>query len=64
MIGVRDFPLAVRAPALLLDPRLALGVELVEAQGRAGVGRREHLDRDVDEGSSSEVTLPSRSCWQ
>ena len=29
-LGVRHLALAVRAPALLLDARLALGVELVE----------------------------------
>ena len=33
-LGVRDLALARRTPALLLDARLALGVELVEADRR------------------------------
>ena len=59
-VGVRHFALAVRAPALLLDARLTLGVQLVEAERRAGVGRRKHLDRDVHE-ADLEITLPRRS---
>ena len=59
-VGVRNLALAVRAPALLLDARLTLGMELVEAERRARVGRRKHLDRDVDE-ADLQVTFPRRS---
>ena len=59
-LRVRHLALAVRAPALLLDARLALGVELVERDRRRRLGRREHLDRDVDE-ADLEVALPGRS---
>src|SRR6185295_18932600 len=59
-VGVRDFALAVRAPALLLNARLALGMELVEADRRARFGRGEHLDRDIDQ-ADLQVTLPGRS---
>ena len=59
-VGVGHFTLALRTPALLLDPCLTLAVQLVEAQGRAGIGRWKHLDRDVHE-ADLEITLPRRS---
>src|SRR4029079_12713620 len=59
-VGVGDLAFAFRAPAFLLDAGLAFAVELVEAQRRAGVGRREHLDRDVDE-ADLEIALPGWS---
>ena len=40
-LGVGDLALAVRAPALLLDARLALGVKLVEGERRGRFGRRD-----------------------
>ena len=60
-VRVGHFLLARRAPALLLDARLAFGVKLVEAQGRAGVGGRKHLDRDVHK-ADLEVALPGGAC--
>src|SRR4029450_13260507 len=60
-LGERHLALAVRTPALLLDPRLALAVELVEADGRGRVRRGKHADGDVHEGDLEEA-LPSRSC--
>ena len=60
-LRVRHFAVAVRAPALLLNARLALGVELVEGNGAARFGRREHLDRDVHQ-ADLEVALPRCSC--
>ena len=60
-LGDRNLALALRAPALLLNARLALGVELVEADGGGGVGRGEHPDRDVHEADLEEA-LPGRSC--
>jgi hypothetical protein len=48
-LRVGNVTLAVRAPALLLDARLALAMELVEGNGRGRLGGREHLHRDVDE---------------
>src|SRR5262249_39205389 len=59
-VGVWHFALALRAPALLLNPRLALAVQLVETECRAGIGRREHLDRNIDE-ADLQVPLPRRS---
>src|SRR5207248_10292663 len=59
-VGIRHLSLALRAPALLLNARLAFRVKLVEAQRGAGVGCRKHLDRDVDE-ANLEITLPCRT---
>ncbi len=59
-VGVGHFTLALRTPALLLNPRLTLAVQLVEAQSGAGIGGRKHLDRDVHE-ADLEITLPRRS---
>src|SRR5205814_9878177 len=61
-LAVGHLALAVRAPALLLDARLTLGVELVEGDGFGGLGRREHLHRDADQ-ADLEVALPCRSWW-
>ncbi len=61
-LGVRHLAFAVRAPPLLLDARLALGVELVERDGISRFGRREHLHRDVDQADFQEA-FPSRS-WR
>src|SRR5262249_2109186 len=51
----------MRAPAFLLNARLALAVELVERDRRARLGRREHLDGDVHQ-ADLEVPLPGCSC--
>src|SRR5262249_5925745 len=59
-IAVRHLALALRAPALLLDARLTLGVQLIEAERRARVGCREHLDGDVHE-TDLEISLPRRT---
>src|SRR6185436_3757499 len=59
-VGVGHFALAFGAPALLLDARLALAVELVEAQGRAGISGGKHLDRNVDE-ADLQIAFPRRS---
>ena len=56
----RHFPLAVRAPALLLDAGLTLRMQLVEADGGRRIGRREHPDRDVHE-ADLQKALPGRS---
>src|SRR5262249_53875932 len=60
-LGVRDLALAVRAPPLLLNTRLAFGVQLVEAQRGAGVGGWKYLNRNVDE-ADLEIAFPSWSC--
>src|SRR5207342_3300205 len=48
-IAVGHFALALRAPAFLLDACLTLAVQLIEAQRGPGIGRRKHLDRNVDQ---------------
>src|SRR4029079_8238119 len=58
--GVGHFTVAVRAPALLLDARLAFAMELVEGDGPAGFRGREHLDGDVHQADLEEA-LPGRS---
>ena len=60
-IGIRHFLLAVRAPPLLLDARLTIGVKLVETERRGGVGRRKHLHRNVHE-ADFQIPFPRRSC--
>src|SRR4029078_2022211 len=57
----RHLALALRAPALLLDARLALAVELVEADGGGRIGGREDPDRDVHQ-ADLEETFPGRTC--
>ena len=46
-VSVRYLALALWTPALLLNARLTLGVQLVEAERGTSVGRREDLDRNV-----------------
>ena len=60
-LGVRDFPLALRAPLLLLDAGLALGMQLVERQRRGRLGRREDPDGNVDQ-ADLQVALPRGPC--
>src|SRR5262249_41503116 len=59
-LGIGHLALAVRAPALLLDPRLTLGVKLVERNRAAGFGGREHPDGDVHQ-ADLEKAFPGRS---
>src|SRR6185295_20199698 len=49
-----------RTPALLLNARLTLGVQLIEAERRGRVGGRKHFHRNVDE-ADLEISLPGRS---
>src|SRR4029453_17568786 len=60
-LGVGHLAIAVRAPALLLDARLTLAVQLIERDRPARFGRREHLDGDVHQ-ADLEETFPGRTC--
>ena len=57
----RHFAFAGRAPALLLDSRLAFGMELVEADRGRRIRRRKHPHRDVYQ-ADFEKALPCRTC--
>src|SRR5262249_40846007 len=56
------FPFAVGTPALLLNARLALRVELVERNHVSRLGGRKYLHRDVDEADLQEA-FPCRARW-
>src|SRR5262249_41607676 len=60
-LRVRHFAIAMRAPALLLDARLTLAMQLVERDRSARLGRWKHLDRDVHQADLQEP-FPGRSC--
>src|SRR5207237_3708839 len=60
-LGERHLALALRAPALLLDARLAFGMELVEADAGRGISRREHPHGDVHQADFHEA-FPGWAC--
>src|SRR5262249_25013009 len=48
-------------PLPLLDARLTLGMQLVEADGRRRIRRREHANRNVDE-ADLQIAFPGWAC--
>src|SRR5204863_3234174 len=61
-LGVRHLAFAVGTPPLLLDARLALGMELVEGNRVSRFGGRKDLYRNVDK-ADLEEPFPSRA-WR
>ena len=60
-LGLVDLAVAARAPALLMQPGLALAVELVEAEDGVRAGGRENPHRHRHE-TDLEVALPGGAC--
>src|SRR5262249_28648879 len=60
-LGLLHFPRALGTPALLLDARPALAVQLIERERGSRLSRGEHLDRDIDE-TDLEKAAPGCSC--